>query len=454
MLNGGLEVDMKIRFIRLAAVCILSPTLLLAQPAGKKTIVGVWEVKMAPVGQSQAPLLSLAMYGRDGSFNAAGDYQARPPVAAVQEVGTELSPGYGRWAATGDRGIQLTFYSTMWKAGLANGFQRVQDTLFLSESGDEYTGHAQVDFLDENWNVVFSTISDVKGTRLEIPIAALLEGQAAAKERLSGVWELKMSPVGQSQSPLLGLAMYGGDGGFITAGGYKALPPISAVQDVATELGPGYGGWVATGEGQIQLAFYSVMWKAGLVNGYQRVRDTLVLSESGDEYTGHPQLDFLDTSWKVVFSTKSDVKATRLETPISAMADARPGEKKDLVGIWAIRVRQHEAEYSAHPHIDIFSADGSLSNDTDRRLSWGMIGSGRGRWAATSARVFQLKYYAVTSNKEGVASGFERVQSTLTLSEAGDEFTGRSKWDLFDANWTVVFKGFGDFKGTRLETLE
>ena len=374
--------------------------------------------------------------------------------AAVQEVGTELGPGYGRWAATGDRGIQLTFYSTMWKAGLANGFQRVQEILFLSESGDEFTGHAQVDFLDENWNVVFSTISDVKGARLETPIAAMLGGQAAAKEQLMGVWELKMSPVGQSQSPLLSLAMYGGDGNFITAGGYKALPPISTVQDVATELGPGYGGWVATGEGQIRLTFYSVMWKAGLVNGYQRVRDTLVLSEPGGEYTGHPQLDFLDTSWKVVFSTTSDVKATRLETPISAIVVARPGEKKDLVGIWAIRVKQHAAEYSVHPHIDIFSADGSLSNDTDRRLSWGMIGSGRGRLAATGAREFQLKYYAVTSNKEGVAFGFEQVQSVLTLSESGDEFTGRSKWDFLDASWTVVFRGSSDFKGTRLETPE
>jgi hypothetical protein len=105
------------------------------------------------------------------------------------------------------------------------------------------------------------------------------------------------------------------------------------------------------------------------VNGYQRVRDTLVMSESGKEYTGHPHLDFLDTSWKVVFSNTSDVKATRLETPISTMVVARPGEKKDLPGIWAIKVRQHEAEYSRHPHIDIFSADGSLSNDTNRRLS-------------------------------------------------------------------------------------
>jgi hypothetical protein len=444
---------MKIRLLKFAALGMLVPAMLLAEPVQKKTIVGVWEVKTVMAGQSQAPLLSLAMYGSDGSFNTAGGYQALPTVAAVQEVGTELGPGYGRWAATGNRGVQLTFYSTMWKTGLANGFQRVQDILFLSESGDEYTGHARVDFLDENWNVVFSTISDVKGTRLETPIDAMAPGQVAAKEQLMGVWELEMSPVGQPQSPLLSLAMYGQDGNFITAGGYKALPPISAVQEVATELGPGYGGWAAAGEGQIRLTFYSVMWKAGLVNGYQRVQDTLVMSESGNEYTGHPHLDFLDTSWKVEFSNTSDVKATRLETPISTLVVARPGEK-NLSGIWAIKVRQHEAEYSRHPHIVIFSADGSLSNDTDRRLSWGMIGSGRGRWAATGAGEFQLKYYAVTSNKEGIASGFEQVQSTLTLSESGNEFTGRSKWDLSDANWTVDFRGFSEFKGTKLETPE
>ena len=122
----------------------------------------------------------------------------------------------------------------MWKAGLGNGYQQVQDT---SESGDEYTGHAQVDFLDANWNVVFSTTSDIKGTRLETP--AMLIAQPAEKKRLAGVWEVKASPVGQSQSPPLSLAMYGADGSFTTGGSYKVLPSVPAVQDVANELGPG-----------------------------------------------------------------------------------------------------------------------------------------------------------------------------------------------------------------------
>jgi hypothetical protein len=49
---------MKNRVIALAAVCLLIPGILLAQPAAKKTIAGVWEVKMSPAGQSQSPLLS------------------------------------------------------------------------------------------------------------------------------------------------------------------------------------------------------------------------------------------------------------------------------------------------------------------------------------------------------------------------------------------------------------
>ena len=43
---------MKNRFIGLAAVYMLVPAILLAEPDGKKQLVGVWAVKEAPVGQS------------------------------------------------------------------------------------------------------------------------------------------------------------------------------------------------------------------------------------------------------------------------------------------------------------------------------------------------------------------------------------------------------------------
>jgi hypothetical protein len=53
---------MKSRLIALAVVCLLIPGILLAQPAEKKTIVGVWEVTMPAAGQSQSPFLNLAMF--------------------------------------------------------------------------------------------------------------------------------------------------------------------------------------------------------------------------------------------------------------------------------------------------------------------------------------------------------------------------------------------------------
>src|SRR5262249_12422472 len=155
----------------LAAVYLPIPAMLLARPADKKQLVGVWAVKESPYERS--PLLSLAMFGGDGSFTTGVGYKALPAISALQDVVTELGPGYGRWAATGDREFRLTFYAVMRKAGEGAGFQRVQETLVLSESGDEYTGHAQVDFLDADWNVVFSTTSEEKGTRLESPASSM-----------------------------------------------------------------------------------------------------------------------------------------------------------------------------------------------------------------------------------------------------------------------------------------
>ena len=149
---------MKSRFIALIAVCMLVPATLLTQPATKKELVGVWAVREAQGGQSQPPVLSLAMFRGDGSFIKCVGYKALPAIAALQEVATELGPGYGGWAATDTAGeFRLTFYSVLRKAGRVNGFQRTQDTLVLSESGNEYAGHARTDFLDTKWNVVFST---------------------------------------------------------------------------------------------------------------------------------------------------------------------------------------------------------------------------------------------------------------------------------------------------------
>jgi hypothetical protein len=344
----------------------------------------------------------------------------------------------------------------MRKAGQVNGFQRIQDTLVLSESGDEFAGHAQVDFLDADWNMVFSTTSEEKGTRLQTPVSPRLVEEPAGEKPLVGVWEVKVSPIGQAQSPLLSLAMYAGDGSFNTTGGYKALPSIPAVQEVATEIGLGYGRWAATGDREFRLTYYSVLWKAGLVNGFQRVQDTLVLRESGDEYTGRAQVDFLDANWNVVFSTTNDVNGTRLKTPIPATLTAQPAERK---GVWEDKIPRDPGQ-PGPPILGLILSreDGTWSEDKGtppaapaKGVAYQHYSPSYGRLVKTGDREYRLVFYQVLV-KGGLVNAFVRVESNEVSPESGDEFTGQSNWATFDANWNVLFNGSGGATGTRLET--
>jgi hypothetical protein len=155
----------KNRLIGLAFLCVTIPLMLVAQPAEKKTLVGVWEVKISAGGVPPPPLLSIASFGGDGSFTTAGN------TKFPQGLGSdERGPGYGRWAQTGVREFKLTFYAVLLKEGEVNAYMRVHSTMILSDSGNEFTAReCQVDFLDANWKVLGSDNDEVKGTRLETP---------------------------------------------------------------------------------------------------------------------------------------------------------------------------------------------------------------------------------------------------------------------------------------------
>ena len=145
------------------------PVILVAQPAEKKTLVGVWDVKVSAGGVAPPPLLSIAIFGGDGSFSTTGNTKISlaPPF---QGLADQRGPGYGRWAQTGDSEFKLTFYAVLWKEGEVNGYLRVRSTMNLSESGDEFTSReCRVDFMDANWKVVDSDNDEVKGRRLETP---------------------------------------------------------------------------------------------------------------------------------------------------------------------------------------------------------------------------------------------------------------------------------------------
>jgi hypothetical protein len=144
------------------------PANLVAQSSEKKTLAGVWEVKIT-AGGVQSPLLSIAIFGQDGSFTTTGNtkFSLAPPNAGL---GNERGPGYGRWAQTGDREFELTFYVVLLKDGEVNGYIRVRSTMSLSESGNEFTSSQCVaQFLDTNWKVLDSDQDEVKGTKLETP---------------------------------------------------------------------------------------------------------------------------------------------------------------------------------------------------------------------------------------------------------------------------------------------
>jgi hypothetical protein len=160
-----MSIIIKNGFIGWAVLCTTIPGLLVAGPVEKNTLIGVWEVKISAGGVPPPPLLSIAIFGGDGSFTTTGNTKL-----SLAGIADQRGPGYGRWAQTGDREFKLTFYAVLWKEGEVNGYMRVRSSMILSESGDEFTAReCQVEFLDANWKVVDSDNDEVEGRRLETP---------------------------------------------------------------------------------------------------------------------------------------------------------------------------------------------------------------------------------------------------------------------------------------------
>jgi hypothetical protein len=149
------------------AVRLFTPDTGVAHSTERKDLVGVWAVKVAP-RNGLGIVLGIDMFAADGNFTHDVD-EALPPIPTIQGIGNKRSAAYGRWKRTGDKEFKLTFYTVIWKEGVVNGFLRVRRTVTLSESGDEFSGPANADFCDANWNVVFSSTTVVQGKRLETP---------------------------------------------------------------------------------------------------------------------------------------------------------------------------------------------------------------------------------------------------------------------------------------------
>jgi hypothetical protein len=57
------------------------------------------------------------------------------------------------------------------------------------------------------------------------------------------------------------------------------------------------------------------------------------------------------------------------------------------------------------------------------------------------------------AEERGVVNGYQRIHSTMTLSDSGDEFTVHDgQVDFLDATWKAVLSSTDEVKGKRLET--
>jgi hypothetical protein len=138
-------------------------------------------------------------------------------------------------------------------------------------------------------------------------IPTLLIAQTAPKT-IAGVWVNKIvakdvvaKDVVAKDAPitLIAISLYSPDGSFVNHG-IEKIPPMPEIPAVGTKMGPGIGQWVRTGDKEYHMTFYAVLSTDGVATGFYHDEATLILSDSGDEYTGESKSEFLDLNWKAV----------------------------------------------------------------------------------------------------------------------------------------------------------
>jgi hypothetical protein len=147
-------------------------------------------------------------------------------------------------------------------------------------------------------------------------IPTLLIAQTAPKT-IAGVWVNKVvaKDVVAKDAPitLIAISLYSPDGSFVNHG-IEKIPPMPEIPVVGTEMGPGIGQWVRTGDKESHMTFYAVLSKDGVAAGFYHDEATLILSDSGDEYTGESKAEFLDLKWKAVGGREANITAKRLKS--------------------------------------------------------------------------------------------------------------------------------------------
>jgi hypothetical protein len=161
---------------------------------------------------------------------------------------------------------------------------------------------------------------------------------------------------------------------------------------------------------------------------------------------------------------------------------AQPPVKKrnDLTGVWLVNVQINEppanikAQLSGKTFqlpqtlssanslapftaVETFHSDGTFIENSLADYLTPQTTPGHGLWLLTGNGEFTLTFYGVTivSVTNPDFQGNFKLRSKLTTNEAGDQFTGPLKIDIFDVNGTLLFSLDGTVQGRRavLESL-
>ena len=132
--------------------------------------------------------------------------------------------------------------------------------------------------------------------------ATATQGTPNGGKTLVGAWSNNVTPT--SVPAFVGLGTFSADG---------TLTNISSVSLGSPHESPGYGQWVRTGPDTYAVTFFTITADdAGHHILTSKVRSTIRLAVSGDEFTGDFQVDVYDPSGLLLGSDTGIVTGTRI----------------------------------------------------------------------------------------------------------------------------------------------
>jgi hypothetical protein len=98
-----------------------------------------------------------------------------------------------------------------------------------------------------------------------------------------------------------------------------------------------------------------------------------------------------------------------------------------------------------------FARGGGLVTSSSIDLSPHSVSTpGYGAWSRVDPRTFALTFDAFVFDAQGNPAGTVEARSTVTLTDAGDSFSGPFRFDVIAPNGAIVFSGSGTHQATRI----